>query len=85
MFRHIGDPELIGRRAGELALDVVGRDGVGLVPLPLRPPRRTGDAGPAHQPLDSAVPDLDTVAESQLSVHSARAVGAARAEMDLTD
>lgn len=85
MFRHVRDPQLTRLRAGELPFDVVGRDGVGPTSLPLRPARGTGDAGPAHQHLDRAVTDIDPVAESQLRVHPARTVGAARVEMDLTD
>lgn len=69
----------------ELPLDLVGRDGVWLVPLPFRPPGRpVAPANPARCiSISTAVADRSTVAKPKLSMHPPRAVGAAGFNEDL--
>ena len=85
MLGDVGDPQLVGAGPGEGAVDQVGGDLVRLGMAPLRPPRRAGQAGTAHQQRDGVVADHDAAAKAQLGMHPAGAVGAANRLVDLND
>jgi hypothetical protein len=85
VFGGVGDPQPIRLVAGELAVDQIGGDrALRLDPGPFGAGQAL-ESGAAHQHLHSVVPDADSAAEREFSVHSAGAVGAARVEMDSAD
>jgi hypothetical protein len=61
----VGHPQLIGRRAGELAVhQVIGRRCLMFRPRPTAA-RQAFDLGAAHQQIDGAVPDGDAQAQGE--------------------
>lgn len=81
----VGDPQLVRAAPGDGPVDLVGRDAVGLVPLPLRSARDAAKACAPHQQLDLAVPDRDPVPESEFGVDTATAIDAPRLDVNLGD
>jgi hypothetical protein len=81
----VGDPQLVRRWAGEVAIDeihrgrgVVTRAGPSMI-------RQALDPGAAHEQRDRAVPDDDAPAQRQLGVHPWGAVDAERRGVHLND
>jgi hypothetical protein len=81
----VGHPQLVGAAAGELAVDQVGSDLVGLGMAPLWAAGGASQPGAVHQLRNGVVADHDAVAEPQLGMDPQGAVGAARALVDLGD
>ncbi len=81
----VGDPQLIGRRAGEAPVDQVHGDDVGAGAYPLRPSGDALEPRALHQQLDGSVRDDQAATEGQLGVHPPEAKGAAGEGVDLAD
>ena len=85
MLGDVGDPQLVRGGAGDVAVDQVGGDLVGLGMAPLGASGGASQAGAAHQQRNGVVADHDPAAQPQLGMHPQRAVGAARSLVDLDD
>ena len=85
MFGDVGDPQPVGLVAPKAALHEIrrGRD-VG-DPSEAGASGDAGDSGAAHQQLDRAVTDGHAVTQDELSLHAARAIGAAAVLVDAAD
>jgi hypothetical protein len=81
----VGDAQLVRLGAGEVAVDQVGGDLVGLGMAPLWAPGGAGQAGAAHQQGNGVVADHDPAAQAQLGMDPQGAEGAARSLVGLGD
>jgi hypothetical protein len=81
----IGDPQLVRLGAGEVTVDQVSGDLVGLGVAPLGPAGHPRQPSAAHQQRNGVVADHDPAAKAQLGVHPQGAVGATGALVDLDD
>jgi hypothetical protein len=82
---YVSDPQLVPAAAGELPVDEVDRGWLRPDPRPLGAAADAVDAGAAHQHLHRAMADTDAVAQRELGVHPAAAVGTARALIHMPD
>ncbi len=85
---HVGDVEPVRGIGGEVPLDQVRRWRGGLVATRGAPQTTSVhalQAGGAHQPLDTAVADLDATTHGELGMHTAVAVGAVGSGVHVVD
>ena len=84
MLGDVGDPQPVGLVAPEPPLDeVAGRRDM-WDPPKARTSGHAGDPGAAHQQLDRAAADLETMAQGEFGVDSTSSVGAAAVEVERT-
>jgi hypothetical protein len=84
----VGDPEAVGSRHTELAVDqVIGGNAVGITPCaPVLPALvDAGDARRPHQALDAFAADAHALAQAQLVVDARRPIAASGHLMDGED
>jgi hypothetical protein len=82
----VGDPQLIGAGAGELAVDQVAGGCLGSQPTPEPwPAGHAPQAGAAHQQLHGVVADADAAAQGELGVDPSAAIGLPGGGVDLVD
>ena len=78
VFGDVGDPQLVGRRAGEVPFDEIRRSRCLMGRSTPLGAGQTLQAGSGHEHLDGVMPDGDTHPEGQIGVDSSSPIGSSR-------